>query len=108
MHTLTDQYLQQAPAQLLAAARLGETSLLTVDGTPVMLGVPLTPGADTQAALIDLAASLYDTEQISLGRAAEVAGLAYVDMLDELGRRSIATIRVKPGELERELAAFGP
>ena len=26
---------------------------------------------------------------------------------DELGRRGIATIRLQPGELERELAAFG-
>jgi predicted HTH domain antitoxin len=51
---------------------------------------------------------LYDREQISLGRAAEIAGLAYADMMDELGRRGIATIRLRPGELERELAAFGP
>jgi predicted HTH domain antitoxin len=108
VHTLTDEDLQHAPAQLLADARRGETSLVTEGGAPVMLGVPLTPGADTQAALIDLAATLYDAEQISLGRAAEVAGLAYVDMFDELGRRGIATIRLKPGELERELAAFGP
>jgi hypothetical protein len=29
-------------------------------------------------------------------------------MIDELGRRGIDTIRITPGELERELANFGP
>ena len=38
---------------------------------------------------------------------ARIAGLAYSEMIDELGRRGIATIRLAPGELERELAAFG-
>lgn len=108
MHTLTDVDLQHAPQQLLVDAQRGETALVTVDGCPVLLSVPLTHSLDTQVALTDLAAALYDGEQISLGRAAEVAGLCYVDMLDELGRRGIATIRLRPGDLERELAAFGP
>lgn len=108
MHTLTDEDLRRAPAQLLAGARRGEATLLTAGGTPVMLGVPLTANSDTRAALTDLAAALYVAEQVSLGRAAEIAGIAYADMLDELGRRSIATIRLNPGELERELATFGP
>ena len=30
------------------------------------------------------------------------------EFLDALGARGIATIRLEPGELERELAAFGP
>lgn len=107
MHILTEEDLQRAPQQLLAGARRGESTLLTVGGTPLMLAVPLAGTSDTRAALTDLAAALYDAEQISLGRAAEIAGLAYVDMLDELGRRGIATIRLHPGELERELAAFG-
>jgi hypothetical protein len=40
--------------------------------------------------------------------AARIAGLAYTDMINELGRRNIAVVRLEPGELERELAAFGP
>ena len=45
---------------------------------------------------------------ISLERAARISGLAYSEMIDELGRRGIATIRLTPFELERELASFGP
>jgi predicted HTH domain antitoxin len=51
---------------------------------------------------------LYVHEQISLGVAARIAGVSYSEMIDELGRRDIAVIRLEPGELERELAEFGP
>ncbi|MFZ2650528.1 MAG: UPF0175 family protein [Burkholderiaceae bacterium] len=57
--------------------------------------------------LADLAATLFDREQISLGLAAQMAGLPYSEMVDELGRREIAVIRLEPGELERELGSFG-
>jgi predicted HTH domain antitoxin len=57
--------------------------------------------------LLELAVTLYDRGQLSLGRTAEIAGLTYGEMMDELGRRGIATMRLRPGELDRELAAFG-
>jgi predicted HTH domain antitoxin len=107
MHTLTDEDLQRAPEKLLADARRGELSMVTAQGVPLMLAVPLVNGSPSQAALVDIAAMLYDHGEISLGRAARIAGMAYSDMLDELGRRDIATIRLAPGELGRELANFG-
>lgn len=107
MHTLTDDELKREPAQLLDDAQRGQVTVVTTDGQAVLMTVPLDNGAPAPGALLDLAATLYDQEQISLGRAAEIAGLAYADMMDELGRRGIATIRLRPGELDRELAAFG-
>ena len=74
----------------------------------MVLAVPLADGRPVQAALVDLAAQLYDREMISLERAARIAGLAYSEMIDELGRRGIATIRLTPGKQEHELASFGP
>jgi hypothetical protein len=47
----------------------------------------LTDDTKTQAALLELAATLYDRELISLGRAARIAGLSYAEMSDELGPR---------------------
>lgn len=73
-----------------------------------MLAVPLGENSNTHAALTDLVATLHDTQQIGLGRAAEIAGLACVDRLDEMGRRGIATFRLTPEALQPELAAFGP
>ena len=108
MHTLTDHQIKRDPLGPYEGALRGESTLVTVGGLAVMLALPI--GAKTNAAttLFDVAAQLYDSEQISLGRAAEIAGLAYPDMADELARRGVATIRLQPGELERELAAFGP
>lgn len=108
MHTLTDDDIKREPTQLLDDAQRGQVTVVTRKGQALLMTVPLANGAPTPGALLDLAASLYDNEQISLGRAAEIAGLAYADMMDELGRRGIATIRLRPGDLERELAAFNP
>ena len=69
-----------------------------------MLAVPLAIGLDAREVRLQLAARLYDHEQISLGVAARIAGLAYSEMIDELGRRDIAVIRLEPGELERATA----
>ncbi len=41
-------------------------------------------------AVVDIAIGLYKREQISLGRAAEVAGMSSVDFLAELARRHIS------------------
>ena len=108
MHTLTDDELRREPQTLLDETQRGEVTIVTVDGQSVMMALPLGTKTSTSATLLDLATQLYDGEQISLGRAAAIAGLGYGEMMDELGRRGIATIRLQPGELERELAAFGP
>ena len=106
MHTLTVEDVAIDPQRLLEDAERGESSLVTRAGQPVMLAVPLAIGLDAREVRLELAARLYDHEQISLGVAARIAGLAYSEMIDELGRRDIAIIRLEPGELERELAAF--
>ena len=107
MHTLTTDELARQPQRLLDQAARGEASLVTRGGEPLLLAVPLGQGAPVQTMLVELAAQLYDRELISLGRAARIAGLAYSETVDEFGRRGIATIRLRPEELERELAAFG-
>jgi predicted HTH domain antitoxin len=104
MHTLTDDELKREPAQLLDDAQRGQITVVTTDGRPVMMAVPLENGAPLRSALVDLAAALYDRDEISLGTAARIAGLSYSEMIDELGRRGMATVRYTPEELERELA----
>lgn len=107
MHTLTADEMNRRWRQLIDKAQRGEPAIVTVAGEPVMLALPLGKGLDSRDALTNVAAILFDGEQISLGLAARIAGLSYSEMVDELGRREIAVIRLEPGELERELAAFG-
>lgn len=108
MHTFAIEDLILEPQRLLEDAERGELSLVTRAGQPVMLAVPLAGGLDAREVRLELAARLYDREQISLGVAARIAGMAYSEMIDELGRRNIAVVRLTPDELEQELAAFGP
>lgn len=108
MHTRSVEDLARQPQRLLEDAERGKMSLVTRSGQPIMLAVPLAGGLAAREIRLELAARLYDQEQTSLGVAARIAGLSYSDMIDELGRRDIAVVRIDPGELERELAAFGP
>lgn len=55
-----------------------------------------------QDALVDIAIGLYKREEISLGRAAEVAGISSVQLLGELGRRHIP-INYGPDDLQSDL-----
>jgi predicted HTH domain antitoxin len=107
MHTLTDEDITREPTRLLDDARRGRVTLVTIQGRALLVTLPLDQGSPSPGALVELAATLYDHEQISLGRAAKIAGLSYSEMIDELGRRGIATIRLGPDELQREVAAFG-
>jgi predicted HTH domain antitoxin len=104
MHTLTDEELKSAPLALLDHAHRDQATLVTVDGLAVMMAVPLDNGQPSPSALVDLAATLFDSEQISLGRAARIAGLSHSEMIDELGRRNIDVARYSVDELKRELA----
>lgn len=107
MRTITADDLNRQPQRLIDDAQRGDCAIVTVAGVPVLLALPLGKGLDSQPVLLELAVTLFDREQISLGLAARLAGLPYSEMIDELGRRGIAVIRLAPGELERELAAFG-
>ncbi len=104
MHTLTDDDVKRQPTQMLDDAQRGEPALVTVNGEPLMMTVPLGKGASSPSVLLELAARLFDSEQISLGRAAHIAGLSYSEMIDELGRRDIDVVRYSVEELKREIA----
>jgi predicted HTH domain antitoxin len=107
MHTLTAEDMTRQPQRLLDDARSGELSLVTQAGEPVLLTVPLSHGAQTQvqtqALRADLAAHLFDSDEIGLGMAASIAGLSHTAMLDELSRRQIAVVRYSADELAAEL-----
>lgn len=106
MHTLTAEDLERQPRRLIDDAQRGEANIVTQGGQPVMMAVPLGVGLDSAPVRLELAATLFDREQLSLGTAARLAGLSVSEMMEELGRRKIPVIRLAPGELADELAAF--
>ena len=56
-------------------------------------------------ALVDIAIGFYKREEVSLGRASEVAGLSSVQFLGELGRRHIP-INYGPDDLQADMATL--
>jgi predicted HTH domain antitoxin len=56
-------------------------------------------------ALVDIAIGLYKREQVSLGRAAEIANVSSPAFLDELGRRKIP-INYGVDDLRQDLSSL--
>lgn len=104
MHTLTAEELEAQPQRLLDDARNGQADVVTIDGEPAMLTLPLGPAGGDSTERLSLAISLYERDLISLGLAAKVAGLPYSRMIDELGQRQIPVVRYSVEDLDRELA----
>ncbi len=61
---------------------------------------------DERDAAVDIAIGLYKRQAVSLGRAAEVAGISSVELLAELGRRHIP-INYGVDELREDVATLG-
>jgi len=57
-------------------------------------------------ALVDIAIGLYKREQVSLGRAAEIANMSSPAFLGELGRRRIP-INYGVNDLRQDLSSLG-
>jgi predicted HTH domain antitoxin len=61
---------------------------------------------DERDAVVDIAIGLYKRQSVSLGRAAEVAGITSVELLAELGRRHIP-INYGLDQLHEDVAVLG-
>jgi predicted HTH domain antitoxin len=61
---------------------------------------------DERDAVVDIAIGLYKRQAVSLGRAAEIAGISSVELLSELGRRRIP-INYGADELREDVAVLG-
>lgn len=82
-------------------------SVVTKDGAPLFVPVPLDRGLLPEDVMTALAMGLFDAECVSVGRAARMAGLSVGEVTDTLGRHGIAAIRISADELQRSSADFG-
>jgi predicted HTH domain antitoxin len=69
-----------------------------------MLTLDLPPHVDEARARLLLALGLFQEEEVSVGKAAEIAGLSYRAFLDELQRRGIPAFTYDEEMLEEDLA----
>ena len=100
-----EQFLEH-PDRLLSEVRGGEIALVTQDGEPVFMAVPMGANRDARKVRLEIAVTLFDREQVSIGVASRIAGLAISEMIDELGLRRIPVVRYSKEELAQELKHF--
>jgi predicted HTH domain antitoxin len=101
-----EQFLEH-PDKLLSDAQGGEIAVVTQDGKPVFMAVPMGANLDNQGVRLELAISLFDSEQVSIGVASHIAGLPVSEMIDELGRREIPVTRYSKEEFAEEMKYVG-
>src|SRR3990172_9314526 len=61
-----EQFLEH-PDRLLSEAQGGEIALVTQDGEPVFMAVPMGASLDARKVRLEIAVSLFDREQVSIG-----------------------------------------
>ena len=97
-----EQFLEH-PDRLLSEAQGGEIALVTQDGEPVFMAVPVGAIIDARNFRLEMTVCVFDREKVSIGVASGIAGLAISEMIDELGRRRIPVVRYSKEEFAEEL-----
>jgi predicted HTH domain antitoxin len=106
MHTYPLSELTQHRADVLNDSQSGQLAVVTDEGRPIFLAVPFDEAMVKHGLNLDLAIKLYDEDVLSLGRAAELAGMNRIDFMNLLGEIGIPVVRYSPEELQQELEQF--
>jgi predicted HTH domain antitoxin len=103
MDTLTIDEVGSQLQRLLADIARGEPAMVTKDGLPLFMAVPMGTGLEAPAVRLELAVRLFERGQISLGVAARIAGLSSSEMVDEFGKRAIPVVRYDQEDFREEM-----
>ena len=107
MDAISVEQLIRSPGKLIEDAENGRLAVVTKAGRPLFLAVPYDERLAKEDGHVAVAVRLYESDAVSLGRGARIAGLSISEFIDRLGALQIPVIRYSVEELERELAAFG-
>jgi prevent-host-death family protein len=100
--------LRQRSGDLLRDAEEGRLALITKHGRPAFVAVPFDERLLSLGLHRALALNLVESGQMSVARAAKVAGLPLEEFIELLGRNGIPAVDYPPEELEEELTAASP
>ena len=103
MGSITVENFLEHPDRLLSDAQGGEIAIVTENGEPVLMAIPIGATLDSQRVRLELAVSMFDRELVSIGVAARIAGSTIGEMIDELGRRRIPVARYSQDEFAEEM-----
>ena len=103
MGSISVENFLEHPDKLLSDAQGGEIAIVTEDGEPVLMAIPIGASLDSQRVRLELAVSMFDRELVSIGVAARIAGSTIGEMIDELGRRRIPVARYSEEEFAEQM-----
>ena len=103
MESISVEQFLERPDKLLSDAQNGKIAVVTQDGEPIFMALPMGAKFDSRSVRLELAVSLFDREQASLGVASRIAGLSISEMIDQLGQRGIPVIRYSEDSFAREM-----
>jgi prevent-host-death family protein len=106
MDTFTVRDLRERTGQLIRDAESRKLSVITKHGRPVFLAVPFDELLVREGIGLTLAVRLFQQAEISLGKAARLAGMDRKDFMAELARRRIPVADHSESELKDELEHF--
>ncbi len=106
METFTIRDLRERTGELVRGAEAGKLSLVTKHGLGVFVAMPFDEDLVRSGVRVALAVKLFDEEVISVGKAAKLAGVSYVEFINHLGALKIPIARYSEDELSHELATF--
>jgi prevent-host-death family protein len=107
MHTFTTDDLRNRSDEIVGLAEAGQLSVITQRGRPLFVALPVAAALQGEHWRCQLAMHLFSDVQVSLGKAAELAGLSTPCFIDALAQAQVALARPEVGELEQELKALG-
>ena len=107
MDTFTVRDLRERTGELIRDAESGRLSIITKHGRPVFVAVPFDELLIREGIGLALALRLFQQSDISLGKAARLAGMDRHQFLAELHRQKIPVTDMSESELDDELERFG-
>ena len=106
LDVFTARDLRQRSGELLSDAARGQLSLITKNGRPAIVAVPFDQRLLDSGVHRALALNLFEGGQLSLAKAAKVAGLSQEDFMELLHETGIPAVDYPTEELAGELDAM--
>jgi predicted HTH domain antitoxin len=104
MKTFKTTELADHVGDLVRSASEGELSVITQDGQPVFMTVPVSKEMSADELAVSLAVKLFDEDVITSREGARMAGVTLAEFLLACSQRGVPVVRYPPSELEMELA----
>ena len=106
MQTFSIRDLREHTGEITRTAEAGEISVIAKHGQPLFLAVPFDDALIEYGVKVDIAVKLFESDFLTLGKAARLAGLSQEAFIEILGAMGIPVVKYEPSELEEELRSL--